>query len=353
MQQMMGDFELLNDVPGSKAILKVVLKSQIQLLIDQLCKYTGEESFILTANASDGAQSLLGSSTGKGFLDNRSEIKTQFLSFCLKSLHNTEENFSQHEFSRSKFRTHPYTRKKSPSRHNSFAYEKRRDFCTGEQVANAETIQMTNSSATDNSSGLNYQANVSETEISSVQERHQRKGLKFPHNIASFQHSGMNFDNSFSDNLYSDSSQAPDDTDRNLDHRNDCVIVKTEQDLDDVEVLGVELATQQYGDEQFGGQFSSDSNQTATSHDDTAMKSTSDTAGYLEAPNADINFIDGPESKHYYPCGFCGRVFQHNSWLTRHIRGHTGEKPYECRVCGKRFTRSGTMKVHTLMHNIK
>jgi hypothetical protein len=81
----------------------------------------------------------------------------------------------------------------------------------------------------------------------------------------------MNFDNSFSDNLYSDSSQAPDDTDRNLDHRNDCVIVKTEQDLDDVEVLGVELATQQYGDEQFGGQFSSDSNQTATSHDDTGM----------------------------------------------------------------------------------
>lgn len=29
----MGDFELLKDVPGYKAILKVVLKSQIQLLV--------------------------------------------------------------------------------------------------------------------------------------------------------------------------------------------------------------------------------------------------------------------------------------------------------------------------------
>ena len=35
IQQMMGDFELLNDVPGSKAILKVVLKSQIQLLVSE------------------------------------------------------------------------------------------------------------------------------------------------------------------------------------------------------------------------------------------------------------------------------------------------------------------------------
>ena len=55
------------------------------LQVEQLSDHTGEESIILTASVNDGSLSHLGSNTGKGFLDGREEIKSQFLGYCLKS----------------------------------------------------------------------------------------------------------------------------------------------------------------------------------------------------------------------------------------------------------------------------
>ena len=52
--------------------------------VEQLCNHTGEESIILTASVNDGSLSHLGSELGKGFLEGREEIKSQFLGFCLK-----------------------------------------------------------------------------------------------------------------------------------------------------------------------------------------------------------------------------------------------------------------------------
>lgn len=53
--------------------------------MEQLSSQAGEESIILTASIQDGSLSHLGSTTGKGFLDGRDEIKAQFLGYCIKS----------------------------------------------------------------------------------------------------------------------------------------------------------------------------------------------------------------------------------------------------------------------------
>ena len=53
--------------------------------VEQLAEYTGEESILLTASVSDGSLSHLGSESGKVFLEDHDDIKSQFLGFCLKS----------------------------------------------------------------------------------------------------------------------------------------------------------------------------------------------------------------------------------------------------------------------------
>ena len=36
--------------------------------------------------------------------------------------------------------------------------------------------------------------------------------------------------------------------------------------------------------------------------------------------------------------------------LRRHVRRHTGEKPYQCSVCQRRFSRSDHMRTHMRTH---
>jgi len=51
-----------------------------------------------------------------------------------------------------------------------------------------------------------------------------------------------------------------------------------------------------------------------------------------------------------HPCATCGATFALNSNLAKHMRTHTGDRPYPCPTCGKAFVQSSDLARHARTH---
>lgn len=72
-------------------------------------------------------------------------------------------------------------------------------------------------------------------------------------------------------------------------------------------------------------------------------------------PNCEKTFATRCEqtthrAAHKKQCRYCGKVFKNVGDLKRHVRTHTGERPFSRGVCGKSFSQRQTMRSHELTH---
>ena len=45
-----------------------------------------------------------------------------------------------------------------------------------------------------------------------------------------------------------------------------------------------------------------------------------------------------------YKCDVCDKRFKQSPYLVSHMKIHSGEKPYKCDICDKRFSKGGNLK---------
>ena len=67
------------------------------------------------------------------------------------------------------------------------------------------------------------------------------------------------------------------------------------------------------------------------------------------SPSISKNNINNHEKP--YQCNVCYKQFTKKKYLIKHQRIHNNEKPFKCDVCGKQFSQRENLVRHQRIHN--
>ena len=73
------------------------------------------------------------------------------------------------------------------------------------------------------------------------------------------------------------------------------------------------------------------------------------TGGLVQYSNQSTQF-GFDRGAHKHGCKFCHKVMSSAAALKIHERIHTGERPFQCTKCPKKFAHKGNLKTHYLIH---
>ena len=68
------------------------------------------------------------------------------------------------------------------------------------------------------------------------------------------------------------------------------------------------------------------------------------TTVHLKDPGSMTILMERPIVRHI--CPVCGKDMRQKNELQRHLRVHSGERPFVCNICQKGFTRKDSLKKH-------
>ena len=57
------------------------------------------------------------------------------------------------------------------------------------------------------------------------------------------------------------------------------------------------------------------------------------------------------EAFFFFQCGVCGKAYTHSGSLNVHARVHSQERPFQCRVCCKAFAEKTVLNKHAATHS--
>ncbi|XP_053382898.1 zinc finger and BTB domain-containing protein 17-like isoform X4 [Mercenaria mercenaria] len=366
------DMEVIKDIPGYKVILKAVLKAQIQQLVEQLATHTDEESVILTASVADGTLSHLGSDSGKGFLEEQEDVKTQFLGFCLKRHHKKLQAEKEKERQKSmaqapmpgQYDLGPGPRRprmpyqSSPRQPFSpQVFPLRSPANRHEPYHIPRPRRTSDTSFTETSLGPgSFQPGA----VSTPQETMENIPMKTEpsyDNQTEINKDEENTNSSTGTNEQSESRTG--ENQDNIDSDPNSVKVEAISESEfELEITGVEpgrpaLPPDNWVPDNVSMGMNFDPSQGAAgSQADMAGQQ-----GYSKlSPESQQWGSHRLEYEQYYQhsCEICGKKFRHKQGLNQHKVTHTGEKPYKCDICGKAFALRNNFKRHLVKHvNIK